>query len=234
MSVFFNSAVNEWGETTFKPTTAGYVLLIAVFAVLLIVAAALAAKALPRGQKSARTPMNARQLAFCAICLALGTVTSYIKIFHFPFGGSITLFSMLFICLPGYFYGVGPGILTAVSYGLLQMIIDPYILYPAQALIDYVFAFGALGISGLFCNAKYGLIKGYLAGILGRWFFAFLSGWIFFGMYAWEGWNPIAYSIVYNFVYIAAEGILTIIILFIPAVKKAFNMAKLSANGVNV
>ena len=234
MSFLFNSVVNDWGETTYKPTTAGYVLLIVVIGVMLIAAAALASKALKSVGKSTPSPLNARQLAFCAICIALGTVTSFIKIFHFPFGGSITLFSMLFICLPGYFYGFGPGLLAAVSYGMLQMLIDPYILYPSQAIVDYILAFGALGLSGLFCNAKNGLLKGYLVGITGRWFFAFLSGWIFFGMYAWEGWNPVAYSIVYNLIYIGAEGALTVIIQFIPAVKKAFTMAKLSANGVNV
>ena len=233
MSAFFNSTVNDWGEVTYLPTTAGYVLLAVILAALLVCAAALAAKARKHSPKT-RTPMNARQLAFCAICIALATVASNIKIFHFPFGGSVTLFSMLLICLPGYFYGVGTGILAAVGYGVLQMIIDPYILYPTQAIVDYILAFGALGLSGLFCNAKNGLIKGFLIGIAGRWVFAFISGWIFFGMYAWEGWNPIAYSAVYNFIYIAAEGAVTIIILFIPAVKKALVRAKLAAGGASV
>ena len=47
--------------------------------------------------------------------------------------------------------------------------------------MDYVLAFGALGLSGLFCNAKHGLIKGYIIGIIGRYVFAVLSGWLFFG-----------------------------------------------------
>ena len=51
-------------------------------------------------------------------------------------------------------------------------------------LVDYIFAFGALGLSGLFSKSKNGLVKGYIAGVLGRYFFAFLSGMIFFGAYA--------------------------------------------------
>ncbi|HOO28096.1 MAG TPA: energy-coupled thiamine transporter ThiT, partial [Lachnospiraceae bacterium] len=58
----------------------------------------------------------------------------------------------------------------------------------------------------------------YLAGIFGRFIFATISGVVFFGEYAWEGWNPLAYSAVYNAIYIFTEGAITVIILMIPAV----------------
>ena len=67
---------------------------------------------------------------------------------------------MLVICLPGYFFGLGAGLMTGVAYGILQLLIDPYVLYPMQLVVDYLLAFGALGLSGLFTNARYGLIKG--------------------------------------------------------------------------
>ena len=89
-------------------------------------------------------------------------------------------------------------------------------------MVDYLLAFGALGLSGLFANTKQGLLKGYITAILGRYFFAVLSGCMFFGAYAWEGWNPVAYSCVYNGIYIFAEAVLTIILLAIPAVNKSF------------
>ena len=91
---------------------------------------------------------------------------------------------------------------------------------------DYIFAFGALGLSGLFTNSKYGMIKGYLVAIFGRFVFSFLSGVIFFGMYAPEGMNPAVYSAVYNGSYIAAEGVITIILLMIPAVSNALKKVK--------
>ncbi len=140
--------------------------------------------------KMNRSKLTVKQLAFCAMAIALGTVLSNIKLFHFPTGGSITLLSMLVICLPGYWFGLGAGIATGVAYGVLQLLIDPYVLYPLQLVVDYLLAFGALGLSGLFSNAKLGLIKGYIAGVLGRYVFAVISGWIFFGYYAWEGWIP--------------------------------------------
>ena len=51
-----------------------------------------------------------KQLVFCAISIALAFVTSYIKFARLPFGGSITLFSMFFICFAGYLYGAKVGI----------------------------------------------------------------------------------------------------------------------------
>lgn len=172
---------------------------------------------------------NVKILVYCAMCIALAAVTSMIKLFSFPTGGSITLCSMLFAMLPGFFFGPVVGIVSGVAYGVLQFIMDPYVLTPVQAVLDYVFAFGAFGLSGFFANQKNGLRIGYLAACVGRFFFAFLSGWVFFGEYAWEGWNPAAYSAVYNLIYIGAEAILTLIILSIPAMSKAMQQVKQAA-----
>ena len=125
--------------------------------------------------------MNARQLVFCAMSVALASVLSMLKVYEFPFGGAVTLCSMLFICLPGYFYGLGAGLLSATAYGVLQFLLGPYILFPIQIIVDYLLAFGAFGLSGLFAKSRRGLLKGYLIGILGRYVFSVLSGWLFSG-----------------------------------------------------
>ena len=126
-----------------------------------------------------------RILVFSAMCIALASITSMIKVFEFPTGGSITLASTLFAVLPGYFFGPAVGIVSGFAYGILQFFLGPYILTPVQVFIDYGLAFAAFGLSGFFASKKYGLHIGYLAACVGRWFFAFLSGWIFFGEYAW-------------------------------------------------
>ncbi len=229
----YDVIVNDWGETTYVPTTPGKILLVLLLIILLAVAVVFARKYAqkqnpdkPAGKSSLLT---VKQLTFCAMAVALGTILSNIKLFHFPTGGSITLLSMLIICLPGYFFGLAAGLLTGVAYGILQLIIDPYVLYPMQLVVDYFLAFGALGLSGLFCNAKHGLIKGYITAVLGRYIFAVISGWIFFGAYAWEGWGALPYSLVYNGIYIFSEGIITVIILAIPAVSKALARIKQAA-----
>lgn len=220
--MFYNVVVNDWGETTYVPTTLGNILLAVVIIALLGVAMYFAGK----GNKKVTKKLSAKQLAFCALAIALGTVLSNIKVFHFPTGGSITLLSMLMIALPGYWFGLGAGIMTGVAYGILQLLIDPYVLYPMQLVVDYILAFGALGLSGLLVNAKNGLIKGYLAGVVGRYVFAVISGWIFFGAYAWEGWDPLPYSLAYNAIYIFAEAAITVAILCIPPVKDALARVK--------
>ena len=220
--MLYNVVVNDWGETTYVPTMLGNVLLAVLVVALLFVAVLFVRK--KSANKSAK--ITVKQIAFCAMAIALGTVLSNVKLFHFPTGGSITLLSMLVICLPGYWFGLGAGLLTGVAYGVLQLIIDPYVLFPMQLVIDYILAFGALGLSGIFSNSKNGLIKGYITAVFGRFVFAVLSGWIFFGIYAWEGWNPLAYSLAYNAIYIFAEAAITVIILLIPAVKKAMAATK--------
>lgn len=224
----YNVVVNDWEETTYVPTQLGNILLVVCIVILLAVATILARKF--TAKKTADAPqaqtsggkLTAKQLAFCAMAIALGTVLSNIKVFHFPTGGSITLLSMLIIALPGYWFGLGAGIVTGVAYGVLQLVIDPYVLYPMQLVVDYLLAFGALGLSGIFSRSKNGPLKGYCAGVLGRYVFAVISGWIFFGSYAWEGWGALPYSLAYNAIYIFAEAAVTIIILLLPPVKKAF------------
>ena len=176
--------------------------------------------------KSSKKNFTVKQLAFCAMSITLGTVLSNVKLFHFPWGGSITLFSMLIVVLPGYFYGLGAGLIASAAYGALQLIIDPYVIFPLQLVVDYLLAFGALGLSGLFANAKNGLVKGYITGVMGRYVFVVISGWIFFGEYAWEGWAVLPYSLVYNGIYIFAEGIMTLIIIMLPPMKNAINRIK--------
>jgi thiamine transporter len=229
----YDVVVNDWGETTYVPTTLGNVVLALILIVLLIgavfFARKYAAKQAQSDENQTGGKLTAKQLAFCAAAIALGTILSNIKLFHLPTGGSITLISMLVVCLPGYFFGLGAGLLSAVAYGILQLLLGPYVLYPMQLVVDYILAFGALGLSGLFCNAKHGLIKGYLAGILGRYVFSVISGWIFFGSYAWDGWSALPYSLVYNALYIFAEAIITVIILLIPAVSKGLARVKAMA-----
>lgn len=210
----------------YVPTVLGYALLIILFTALLGAAVCFARKKTP---VKASLKLTTKQLTFCAISIALGTVLSNLKLFEFLFGGSVTLFSMLIICLPGYWFGLGAGLTAGTAYGILQMMIDPYVIHPLQMMADYILAFGALGLSGLFSSQKNGLLKGYAAAITGRWIFSSISGWIFFAEYAWDGWHPFPYSLAYNGIYIFTEGAITLLILAIPHVKKSFHRIKLLA-----
>ncbi|MCI5822171.1 MAG: energy-coupled thiamine transporter ThiT [Lachnospiraceae bacterium] len=208
-------------DGAFDLTVPGYTVFVLLFVALLLAGAAFF---------NSKKKISVKQLVFSSMAVALALVTSMIKLFKLPMGGSVTLLSMLFIVLIGYWYGLGAGLTAAIAYGILQLIIDPYILSFPQMMVDYLLAFGALGLSGLFCNKKNGLVKGYIVGVLGRYFFAFLSGWIFFGMYAPEEFpNAVVYSLAYNGSYIGAEALITLIVISLPPVAKALNAVKKQA-----
>jgi len=218
-SLFATPMENEWGEIQYIPTTFGYVCI--VIAILLCMALALY-----WGRRKTGRKITTQQIAFSAAAMALGLVLSNFKLFKMPMGGSITLCSMLFLTLIGYWYGLKAGIMSGVAYGMLQLIIDPYVLSIPQMLCDYPLAFGALGLSGLFCDKRHGLLKGYIAGVLGRFVFSFLSGYVFFYYYAPEGMNPALYSLGYNGGYLGAEALVTLAVIAIPAVAKALMQVK--------
>lgn len=169
---------------------------------------------------------NVYCLVLCAILIALSFVLGMVKIIPMPYGGSITLFSMLTATLAGYFCGPKWGLASGVALGLLNLIIDPVILFPMQVLLDYILAFGCLGLSGFFSKQKYGLYVGYVVAIIGRFICSFLSGFLFFGEYAPDGMNPVWYSFLYNIFYIGGEGFLTLIVLALPPVKNTIYRLK--------
>lgn len=171
-----------------------------------------------------------KKLVFAAMAIALATVVAtVIKLPSLPNGGSVTLFSMLLVTLVGYWYGPVIGIVAAVAFGILQFITGPYVVHPIQVIIDYPLAFGALGFSGFFSNKKNGLLKGYLAGVMGRFFFASVSGLIFYTVYVdafSENMVAVWASLVYNMTYILPEAAITIILISLPAVKNALSQIK--------
>ena len=143
-----------------------------------------------------KTVLTTKQLVYSAVAIALAVVCSMIKFANLPMGGSVTLFSMLFITLIGYWYGPYVGLMTAVSYGLVQFVMEPIFYTIPQMILDYPLAFGALGLAGFFANKKHGLTDWlYLVGVFGRYIFAVISGVVFFGSYAPEGTPAIVYSV---------------------------------------
>ena len=221
LEIFAREVIDpEWGNY-YELTTWGYMALIVIMLCVLLAAAFL----------SKSRKLSTKQLVFCAMGMALAVVTSNLKIWRMPMGGSATLMSMLFISLIGYWYGLRTGLLTAIAYGLLQLIIDPYVISLPQLFIDYIFALGALGFSGIFVNSKNGLYKGYAISVIGRFVFAFISGVAFFGSSAaGYGLSVPVYSICYNGAYIFAEAIITFVVIALPPVKNALVRTKTLAN----
>ena len=174
--------------------------------------------------KKKRTDTKA--LVLSAIFVALYLVLNQITIFRFPQGGSITAFSMLAITGCAYLLGVRRAIMAGMCAGLIELIFNPYVIHPLQLLLDYPLAVGALGFAGLIGSRKWSLQGGYLLGVLCRYICVVLSGIIFFGAYAPEGFNAVTWSLYYNICYIGAEAVPTLFILFLPPIRKTFQRLK--------
>lgn len=174
----------------------------------------------PKNQNTPGRGADVKALTISALMVAAAIVLGQFKLFSMPQGGSVTPLSNLPIVLCAYYLGTRRGVTAGMCVGLLNLIFGPYVIHPLQMLVDYPLAFGALGLGGLMRNKKNGIVKGYIVGLIGRYAMAVLSGIVFFGSYAPKGFNAVTWSVWYNFTYLAAEGVITVIIVSIPTVKK--------------
>ena len=205
-----------WFETAFKEMGKfpvwGWVLM-----AVLLIGGFIAYKAVKGDKKSAWTT---KKLSMGAICIALSSVLSMIRLWKMPMGGSITPASMLPLMLFAYVYGTGSGCTLGVIYGVLQFILDggDAAAYGVTALLlDYPIAFAMMGLAGAFRSMKnenVGLALGVVLACFGRYLASFVSGWVFYGSYAsYYGFvSPVVYSICYNGAYMLPECIICVLL----------------------
>lgn len=174
--------------------------------------------------------LDVKALAVSALLVALAVVLNQITLFNMPQGGSVTVFSMIPIVLCAYIYGVRRGLMAGMVVGLISLVFHPYVIHPIQLLLDYPLAFGALALGGFIATGKYGMIKGYIFGVVCRYICAVLSGAIFFGSYAPAGFNAWTWSFWYNCTYLGIEAIFSVALLCIPQVRKLFARLKDQVN----
>ncbi len=161
-----------------------------------------------------------------AVMVALATVLCFIRLIRFPWGGSVTLLSMLPITVYSIRRGVKWGLLAAFVFSLVQFIqgvMDGLfswgltgLMLIACILFDYIVAFTVLGLAGIFGNKSFPkMVAGTVLAIFLRYVSHVISGaavWHSIGN-IWEAFyteNEWLYSIVYNGVYMGVELILTV------------------------
>lgn len=149
-----------------------------------------------------------KMLTESALLIAMAIVLELVaKAFipEMPFGGQVTLVSMLPIVLISYRHGVKWGLLSGVVYAALEMVIGAKTVAAAfqpdyfgsgvlivnallMCLLDYVLAFTILGIGGCFRNKiqnpGLSLCLGSIVALGCRYLCHILSGYILFGSYA--------------------------------------------------
>ncbi len=141
---------------------------------------------------------NTLRLVTSGVLIGLASVLSVIKVFALPFGGSVTLFSMVPLLVLSYMYGVRWGLVCGTVYGVLQMLLGATMSQAfagldgwsviIMALLDYIVAYVVVGLCGMFKgrikNDTVAFSLGAVVAILLRLCCHFLSGWILWGSYA--------------------------------------------------
>ncbi|MDD5923165.1 MAG: energy-coupled thiamine transporter ThiT [Clostridia bacterium] len=97
-----------------------------------------------------------------AIMVALATVLSVLKLIDMPYGGSVTICSMLPIAFVAYRYGFPKGLIVSLVYALVQMILgSDNFSYATSAtavvliiVLDYLIAFCGYSFAGLLSKSK--------------------------------------------------------------------------------
>jgi thiamine transporter len=154
-------------------------------------------------------------LAEIGVAVALAAVLGQLRLFMMPQGGSVSL-EMVPIIFVAVRRGVVPALTAGVLYGFLQFYLPGFFYFhPAQVMLDYPLAFGALCVAG-FVDVRgwRSLAMAVTLAVSARFVFHFLSGLIFFAAYApaWE--KPWIYAAGYNLLYLVPEGILSVVLLW--------------------
>lgn len=149
-----------------------------------------------------------------AVCVALSVVCGFLKVWEMPQGGSVSL-AMVPVLFLAKRRGVLWGTICGVIYGLLSVLLAGVVYHPMSILLDYILAFGALGLAGLFGKSVPGIIAGCTVAVFARFAFSVISGAVIFAEYAPAGQNPWLYSVIYQTTYLLPELVISVAVLIV-------------------
>lgn len=214
-------------------TTEKVVTIISIIAVasLFVIAIVLCATQKKLGNK------NAKAVVYGAIAVAMSFVLSYIAFYKMPYGGSITLASLVPIIIYAYCFGVSRGLIVGLVYGLLQFVQAPYFINFTQFILDYLLAFASIATAGFFKrikNVKISLPLATTTACVVRLCFHILAGVIFYSAVGSRA--PIlpsligdidalpafVYALVYNSLFLIPELIISVVVIVLLTQNKVF------------
>ena len=157
-----------------------------------------------------------------SLMVALATVLSVFKLAEMPYGGSVTMASMLPIIIISYRCGIGWGLAGGLTFAVIQQLLGLKNLsyfttwqsIVAIILLDYILAFTAVGLCGIFRTRK---IKQKTSFVLGGVLASLLryACHVISGATVWAGLSipdsaALIYSLGYNATYMIPEAIILI------------------------
>jgi len=175
-----------------------------------------------------QTRILAEIIVFGALSGALYTI----RPFSLPYGGSITLGSMVPVMWLSLRRGARVGVVAGILFGLIALPIDvillPYspITNPIQVFLEYPIAFGVLGLAGIFRKRSLVFaITGVGIGIFIKFLLHFTAGLLFWQWSFPSGWNSVVYSAVYNASFLIPEFIVSALLIGILVKKRTIEYA---------
>jgi thiamine transporter len=183
-------------------------------------------------QESKTTFLQTRILAEITVFAALSGGLYTIRPYSLPYGGSITLGSMVPVMWLALRRGVRVGLVAGAIFGLIALPIDvillPYspITNPVQVVLEYPIAFGVLGLAGIFRKrSTVFAIVGVGISIFIKFLLHFIAGIVFWAWSVPTGWNPAVWSAVYNGSFLLPEFIISAILMYILVKKGTLEYA---------
>ncbi len=150
LGVFYSENIADDGYYNSDVASVNQIVLYICAAALIVIVVALGFL-FGKGDKKG---FDSKSIAYAGVCIAMSFALSYVRFFKLPQGGSVTLASLLPLMIYSCMFGTRKGVFAGLIYGILQAVQDPYIIHPAQFLLDYPVAFAAIGLAGAFCKVK--------------------------------------------------------------------------------
>jgi thiamine transporter len=182
-------------------------------------------------KSSSRTRIFAEIIVFSALSAVLYTV----RPFTLPYGGSITLGSMVPVMYLSLRRGIRVGLIAGTVFGALALPIDAItlgassiIVSPQQIFLEYPVASALLGLAGLFHRKT---VRFAIAGAGVGVFFKFLIHY-FVGVYVWyyvysfpAGYGQYVWPAIYNGSFLLVEFIISSVLLAILVKRRTIDYA---------
>ena len=158
-----------------------------------------------------------RALVEGSILIAAAEILGFIKLWHMPEGGSVSLM-MLPLVIYALRWGVKQGLLAGLAMGILDFMLAGGIAIGWQSILgDYVVALALLGLAGVGCKKGLpGIVLGSALGCLGRFLSIWVTGAVVWGEYMYDIYGlPMSSEWVYSFLYnipILVSSVLTVLL----------------------
>jgi len=172
-----------------------------------------------------QTFFQTKTLAEIAVFSALAAVLYSIRPFTLPYGGSVTLASMVPVMWLSLRRGIRVGIIAGMIYGVIALFIDILMLgassvvaTPFQAVLEYPVAFGLIGLTGIFHrkNVTFAITGAGLSVFLRFLVHYFVGVFVWFYVYSFPaGYGQWIFPALYNGSFLAVEFIISAIVLAI-------------------